>query len=147
MALPFFAMEYVDGLAIDRYCDAQQLGIDQRLELFVRCLRRALAHAHGKQIVHRDIKRPTSSSPGNGEPRLLDFGIAKLLGPHDAAGAAATAPRRSERLLTPEYASPEQIRGEPVVIASDVYGLGVFASTSCSPGSDRFGARSERRTS
>jgi Tol biopolymer transport system component len=123
--LPFFAMEYVEGLSIDRYCETHALPVEQRLELFARVCD-ALAHAHGKQIVHRDIKPSNILVTDTGEPRLLDFGIAKLLGPFDTTGELASATRQSERLLTPEYASPEQIRGEPVVVASDVYCLGVL---------------------
>jgi serine/threonine protein kinase/Tol biopolymer transport system component len=119
--LPFFAMEVVEGLPIDRYCDARSLNVDQRLELFTRVCD-AVAHAHGNQIVHRDIKPSNILVPDTGDPRLLDFGIAKLL---DSATEATELTRRSERLLTPEYASPEQIRGESVVVASDVYCLGV----------------------
>jgi serine/threonine protein kinase/WD40 repeat protein len=120
--LPFFAMEYVDGLPITRYCDARSLSLEERLELFTQVCD-AVAHAHGKQIVHRDIKPSNILVTDAGAPRLLDFGIAKLL---DAAPGATELTRRSERLLTPEYASPEQIRGEPVVMASDVYALGVL---------------------
>jgi Tol biopolymer transport system component/serine/threonine protein kinase len=123
--LPFFAMEYVEGMPIDRYCDEHALNVEQRLELFVRVCD-ALAHAHGKQIVHRDIKPSNILVTASGEPRLLDFGIAKLLGPDDGVTGAPAITRQSERLLTPEYASPEQIRGEPVVVASDVYCLGVL---------------------
>jgi Tol biopolymer transport system component/serine/threonine protein kinase len=123
--LPFFAMEYVEGVPIDRYCDAHNLTVEQRLELFARVCD-AVAHAHGRQIVHRDIKPSNILVTQNGEPRLLDFGIAKLIGLGDATGEANALTRLSERLLTPEYASPEQIRGEPVVVASDVYCLGVL---------------------
>ena len=120
--LPFFAMEYVEGEPVDRFCNGRGLTIDARLELFVRVCD-ALAHAHAKQIVHRDIKPSNILVTDTGEPRLLDFGIAKLL---DSAAGSPDLTRRSERLLTPEYASPEQIRGEPVVVASDVYCLGVL---------------------
>jgi Tol biopolymer transport system component len=120
--LPYFAMELVEGVSIDRYCDARARSIDERLELFARVCD-AVAHAHEKQIVHRDIKPSNILVTDVGEPRLLDFGIAKLL---DSAAESADLTRRSERLLTPEYASPEQIRGEPVVVASDVYCLGVL---------------------
>ena len=123
--LPFFAMEYVDGMPIDRYCDERGLSIDARLELFARVCD-AVAHAHEKQIVHRDIKPSNILVTTTGEPRLLDFGIAKLLGPEAGKEGEPAITRRSERLLTPEYASPEQIRGEPVVVASDVYCLGVL---------------------
>ena len=120
--LPYFAMEYVEGLPITRYCEARALTLEQRLPLFVRVCE-AVAHAHGKQIVHRDIKPSNILVTEAGDPRLLDFGIAKLL---DATPGSSDVTRRSERLLTPEYASPEQIRGEPVVVASDVYSLGVL---------------------
>jgi Tol biopolymer transport system component len=120
--LPYFAMEYVEGLPINRYCDARSLSLEERLELFARVCD-AVAHAHGKQIVHRDIKPSNILVTEAGDPRLLDFGIAKLL---DPTPGSTELTRRSERLLTPEYASPEQIRGEPVVVASDVYGLGVL---------------------
>ena len=119
---PYFAMDFVDGVPIDRFCNACHAAIEQRLELFARVCD-AVAHAHGKQIVHRDIKPTNILVTDAGEPRLLDFGIAKLL---DSAGATTDLTRKSERLLTPEYASPEQLRGEPVVIASDVYCLGVL---------------------
>ncbi len=120
--LPYFAMEYVEGLPITRYCDGRSLSLEERLELFT-CVCDAVAHAHGKQIVHRDIKPSNILVTEDGEPHLLDFGIAKLL---DATPGSTELTRRSERLLTPEYASPEQIRGEPVVMASDVYALGVL---------------------
>ena len=120
--LPYFAMDLVDGVPIDRYCDARGCTVDDRLELFARVCD-AVAHAHGKQIVHRDIKPSNILVTDTGEPRLLDFGIAKLLA---SAGGSTDLTRQSERLLTPEYASPEQIRGEPVVVASDVYCLGVL---------------------
>ena len=120
--LPYFAMEYVEGLPITRYCEARGLSLEQRLALVVRVCE-AVAHAHGKQIVHRDIKPSNILVTEAGDPRLLDFGIAKLL---DATPGSSELTRRSERLLTPEYASPEQIRGEPVTVASDVYSLGVL---------------------
>ncbi len=120
--LPFFAMDFVEGVAIDRYCESRRLGVDERLALFAQVCD-AVAHAHGKQIVHRDIKPSNIVVTDAGEPRLLAFGSAKLL---DSAGGSTDLTRRSERLLTPEYASPEQIRGEPVVVASDVYCLGVL---------------------
>ena len=120
--LPYFAMEFVEGLPVDRYCDAQGLAVEARLELFARVCD-AVAHAHERHIVHRDIKPSNILVTESGDPRLLDFGIAKLL---DTDPGSPELTRRSERLLTPEYASPEQIRGEPVVIASDVYCLGVL---------------------
>ena len=122
--LPFFAMEYVEGESITKYCEGRSLGIDERLALFVRVCD-ALAHAHAKHIVHRDVKPSNILVTAEGHPRLLDFGIAKLIAP-DGGTSGAALTRRSERLLTPEYASPEQIRGEPVGVAADVYGLGVL---------------------
>jgi len=120
--IPFYVMEYVDGKAIDRYCDEHRLSIDERLLLFERVCE-AVQHAHRHLIVHRDIK------PGNilvneaeGEVKLLDFGIAKVLS-GDLAHPTVTRPEA--RFLTPEYASPEQARGEAVSTASDIYSLGV----------------------
>ena len=84
--LPFFAMEFVEGIPIDRYCDERGLGIDDRLELFVRVCD-ALAHAHGSRSSIATSSRRTSSSPRTGEPKLLDFGIAKLLGPDQTAAS------------------------------------------------------------
>ncbi|HEX6049708.1 MAG TPA: protein kinase [Gemmatimonadaceae bacterium] len=123
--LPYFAMEYVAGLPIDRYCETHGLALEGRLRLFGRVCD-AVAHAHGKQVVHRDIKPSNILVTNSGEPRLLDFGIAKLIIPDGDSGARPALTRRSERLLTPEYASPEQIRGEAVTAATDVYGLGVL---------------------
>ena len=123
--LPYFAMEYVEGEPIDRYCESRLLGIEAKLHLFAHVCD-ALAHAHAKQIVHRDIKPSNIMVTNTGDPRLLDFGIAKLLGPLDDGEHPVAHTRHSERLLTPEYASPEQLRGEPVAIASDVYCLGVL---------------------
>src|SRR5262245_32042422 len=82
--LPFFAMEFVEGVAIDKYCDARALSVDERLALFARVCD-AVAHAHGKQVVHRDIKPSNILVTETGEPRLLDFGIAKLLDPTDGS--------------------------------------------------------------
>jgi Tol biopolymer transport system component len=120
--LPYFAMEHVEGETITRYAVRHALDVDARLALFVRVCD-ALAHAHERQIVHRDVKPSNILVTAAGEPRLLDFGIAKLLVPD---GDPASLTRLSERFLTPEYASPEQIKGEPVSVASDVYALGVL---------------------
>jgi serine/threonine protein kinase len=142
--LPFFAMEYVEGEAITKYCDRRSLGIEERLSLFVRVCD-ALAHAHEKQIVHRDVKPSNILVTTEGHPRLLDFGIAKLLVPdHESPGTAIS--RRSERLLTPEYASPEQIKGEPSASLRTCT-ASACCCTSFSPGSGRSAARNERRTS
>jgi non-specific serine/threonine protein kinase/serine/threonine-protein kinase len=121
--LPYFVMEYVEGRPIDDYCDARRLNTEARLELF-RKVCAAVQYAHQNLVVHRDLK------PGNilvteaGEPKLLDFGIAKLLNP-EAFPDTFTATRTWERPMTPAYASPEQARGLPVTTSSDIYSLGV----------------------
>jgi eukaryotic-like serine/threonine-protein kinase len=121
--LPWFAMEYVEGTRIDRFCDARCLPLEQRLELFVRVCD-AVRYAHGKLVVHRDLKPSNILVAEDGTPKLLDFGVAKLLAPEPGGEAPLT--RTGVRPMTPEYASPEQIRGEPVTTASDVYSLGVL---------------------
>ena len=122
--LPWFAMEYVEGAPIDRYCDERGLSIESRLELFCRVCA-AVQYAHRNLVVHRDLKPANILVTAEGGVKLLDFGIAKLLGP-DAAGALASLTATGERLMTPLYASPEQVRGDPVSTASDVYALGVL---------------------
>jgi serine/threonine protein kinase/tetratricopeptide (TPR) repeat protein len=126
--LPWFAMEYIDGVPIDRYCDERRLSIEQRLELFVRVCE-ATSHAHAQGVVHRDIKPNNILVLPDGTPKLLDFGIAKFAQAEaglEAAQAATMMTRTGERLLTPEYASPEQVRGEAITSAADVYALGVL---------------------
>ena len=120
--LPWFAMEYVEGMAIDRYCDTQSLTIEQRLALFRRVCA-AVAYAHRNLVVHRDLKPGNILVDTDGSVRLLDFGIAKLLGGDPVTDALT---RTAERLMTPLYASPEQVRGGPISTASDVYALGVL---------------------
>ncbi|HUF28815.1 MAG TPA: serine/threonine-protein kinase, partial [Gemmatimonadaceae bacterium] len=120
--VPWVAMELVHGMPLDRYCDAHGLGVEQRLALFLDvCAAVRIAHRH--LVVHRDLKPANILVTADGTPKLLDFGIAKLLasGVGDV-GETGTA----VRLLTPAYASPEQLRGEPVTVATDVYGLGVI---------------------
>jgi eukaryotic-like serine/threonine-protein kinase len=118
--LPYFAMEFVDGAPIDEYCDTKRLTIDARLQLFLQICD-AAQYAHRKLVIHRDIKPSNILVTGDGRVRLLDFGIAKLLSA-DATHATAT----GTRLMTPEYASPEQVRGQHVTTATDVYSLGVL---------------------
>ena len=120
--IPYFVMEYVDGTSIDRYCDAERLGVRERLDLFSRVCD-AVDYAHRKLIVHRDLKPGNILVDVHGEPRLLDFGIAKIL--EDGAYERAVT-RAGSRVMTPEYASPEQVRGEPASVATDVYALGVL---------------------
>lgn len=131
---PYVVMEYVRGRTIDEFCDLARLTVRQRLELFLQVCD-AVQFAHRNLIVHRDIKPQNILVTGAGTPKLLDFGIAKLLtrglepGP---AGLTVAAARR----MTPAYASPEQVRGEPVTTSSDVYSLGVLLYellTGCPP--------------
>lgn len=117
----FFVMEYVDGLPITAYADDHRLGIDDRLRLFLQACA-AVEHAHGKFIVHRDIKPANMLVTADGSVKLLDFGVAKLLGAQDGDELTTVA---HERPFTPEYASPEQLRDEPVSAASDLYSLGI----------------------
>jgi serine/threonine protein kinase/tetratricopeptide (TPR) repeat protein len=119
----FFVMQYVDGTPIDRYCDDMQLTVQEKLRLFLDVCA-AVQHAHANQVVHRDLKPGNILVTPDGQAKLLDFGIAKLLEPATPVPSPST--RTGERLLTPEYASPEQIRGDPVTPASDVHALGVL---------------------
>ncbi len=120
---PYLVMEYVEGLPIDQYCDVNQLGIDERLRIF-RKVCSAVQYAHEKRVIHRDLKPANILIAKGAVPRLLDFGIAKLLNPECFQTALAT--RTDWRPMTPEYASPEQIRGQAVTPATDVYSLGVL---------------------
>ena len=116
---PYIVMEYIDGLPIDRYCDRWHLGLDGRLELFRQACA-AVDHVHRHRVVHRDIKPRNLLVTSDGVAKLVDFGIALPL----EEGTAAPGPP-TERPMTPQYASPEQVRGRKITTRSDVYSLGV----------------------
>ncbi len=121
---PYIAMEYIDGKTIEVYCRDRQLPVRERLKLLMQ-VARAVAYAHGRLIVHRDLKPSNVLVSEDGQIHLLDFGIAKLL--DDAAEGQSALTQEQGRVLTPRYAAPEQIKGEPVTVQTDVHGLGVLA--------------------
>jgi serine/threonine-protein kinase len=121
---PYLVMEYVVGQPIDRFADEAALSIDRRLDLFLQVCD-AVGRAHRRLVIHRDLKPANILVSADGIAKLLDFGVAKLLDPA-AAGAASPETRVGMRILTPEYASPEQFTGEPTTTATDVYALGVI---------------------
>ena len=120
---PYLVMEYVGGMPIDEYCDSRQLSITGRLRLF-RTVCCAVHYAHQNLIVHRDLKPTNILVKADGTIKLLDFGIAKLLNP-DPAGTRLEKTATAMRIMTPEYASPEQTRGDAITMATDIYTLGV----------------------
>ncbi|MFO1327478.1 MAG: serine/threonine-protein kinase [Rubrivivax sp.] len=121
---PFLALEFVDGVPLKQACDARQLGVNERLRLMVEVLQ-AVAHAHARLVVHRDLKPNNILLGADGRVTLLDFGIAKLLSEPDGDAEASVLTRLGGRAVTPAYASPEQIAGAPIGVASDVYSAGV----------------------
>ena len=120
---PWLAMEFVEGVSVSTYCDRERLSIDDRVRL---CMRIALAvqHAHENLVVHRDIKPDNILVTANGDPKLLDFGIAKIVNP-DLGGIGSKMTQAGEGVLTPDYAAPEQFTGDAIGTRADVYSLGV----------------------
>ncbi len=118
---PALVMEYVEGVPLDSYCESRGLSVRERLDLFLRVCD-AVGHAHRQLVVHRDLKPSNIFVTSAGVPKLFDFGIAKLL---TSEGDSMTRTSTEQRVLTPRYASPEQVRGERVTTATDVFSLGV----------------------
>jgi TolB-like protein len=121
--LPYLAMEYVQGAPLTDWCDAQRLGIPERLRLFLQVLE-AVQYAHEKKVIHRDLKPSNILVTESGQVRLLDFGVARLLEAEETDQPALTSVYG--RALTPDYASPELLRGDPIDASSDLYSLGVL---------------------
>ena len=131
--MPYFVMELIEGEPINRYCDSRKLDVSARLRIFLKICG-AVEYAHQRLVIHRDLKPNNILVTADAEPKLLDFGIAKILAPSARPGAAGADDgvatreytKTEFRVLTPEYASPEQINGEPLTATSDVYSLGVL---------------------
>lgn len=122
--IPYLVMEYVDGTPVDRYSDQSRLSVRERLELFIRICD-AVEYAHRNLVVHRDLKPSNILVTSDGTPKLLDFGIAKLLA-RDSIDYTMAVTVGDARLMTPRNASPEQVRGETITTATDIYALGLL---------------------
>jgi serine/threonine protein kinase len=131
---PYLVLEHIEGVHIDRYCDNRQLAVESRVRLFLDAVD-AVAHAHANLVVHRDLKPPNILVRNDGQVKLLDFGIAKLIEDEDQLGNTPLT-AESTRILTPEFAAPEQITGAAATVATDVYALGIMLYgllTGCHP--------------
>jgi serine/threonine-protein kinase len=120
---PYFVMEHIEGEPIDDYCRRRGARLGERLRLMIDVCA-AVHHAHRSLVIHRDLKPDNILVTADGTAKLLDFGIARVVDPDEGLAVALTDPR--QRVLTPQYAAPEQVRGEPVTTATDVYALGVL---------------------
>lgn len=123
-SIPYLVMEFVDGIPIDEYCNKHRLTIDERIELF-RDVCSAVQYAHGNLVIHRDLKTENIYVTPEGAVKVLDFGVAKLLSP-ELTEMTLLETRPGQKLWTPQYAAPEQVQGEAITIATDVYALGVL---------------------